>query len=68
MSGSSWPSYSEEEIDAVSAVLRSGKVNYWTGGEGRAFEKEFASFWPSERGLCSGRCGVGGGGEEMRLW
>jgi len=48
MSGSSWPSYSEEEIDAVSAVLRSGKVNYWTGGEGRAFEKEFASFCGTE--------------------
>src|SRR3981081_1432431 len=25
-------------------VLRSGKVNYWTGDEGRLFEKEFAEF------------------------
>ena len=25
-------------------VLRSGKVNYWTGDEGRQFEKEFAEF------------------------
>ena len=25
-------------------VLRSGKVNYWTGEEGRLFEKEFAAF------------------------
>ena len=40
----SWPSYSEEEIESVSRVLRSGKVNYWTGDECRSFEKEFAAF------------------------
>lgn len=39
-----WPSFSEEEIHAVEAVLRSGKVNYWTGTEAREFEKEFAAF------------------------
>lgn len=39
-----WPSFSEEEIDAVSAVLRSNKVNYWTGTECREFEKEFAAW------------------------
>jgi len=39
-----WPYYSENQIDAVAAVLRSGKVNYWTGEEGRQFEKEFADF------------------------
>ena len=38
-----WPHYSENEISAVSAVLRSGHVNYWTGGECRKFETEFAS-------------------------
>jgi len=37
-----WPYYSENQIAAVSAVLRSGKVNYWTGEEARKFEKEFA--------------------------
>jgi dTDP-4-amino-4,6-dideoxygalactose transaminase len=37
-----WPSYTEEEISAVSAVLRSNRVNYWTGQECREFEKEFA--------------------------
>lgn len=37
-----WPNYSEEEVGAVSRVLRSGKVNYWTGTEGRRFESEFA--------------------------
>jgi len=39
-----WPSFTQEEADAVSRVLLSGKVNYWTGGEGRAFETEFAQF------------------------
>lgn len=38
-----WPSFSEDEIEANVAVLRSGKVNYWTGQEGREFEKEFAA-------------------------
>jgi len=41
---SPWPSYTEEEITAVSNVLTSNKVNYWTGQEGREFEKEFAVF------------------------
>ncbi len=41
---SPWPSFTEEEITAVSNVLRSNKVNYWTGQEGREFEKEFAAF------------------------
>lgn len=39
-----WPHFPQDEIDAVSAVLASGKVNYWTGEEGRAFEREFADF------------------------
>jgi len=39
-----WPCYSEEEINAVVAVLRSGQPNYWGGNEGRSFENEFASF------------------------
>jgi len=41
---SPWPSFTEEEVDAVSTVLRSNKVNYWTGQEGRSFEKEFAEY------------------------
>ncbi|WP_448250167.1 DegT/DnrJ/EryC1/StrS family aminotransferase [Thalassotalea agariperforans] len=41
---SPWPSFSQQEIAAVSAVLQSNKVNYWTGTEGREFEKEFAAF------------------------
>lgn len=38
-----WPFFDKDEIDAVQAVLRSGKVNYWTGEECRNFEREFAS-------------------------
>lgn len=41
---SSWPSYTEEEAEAVRTVLLSNRVNYWTGNEGRLFEKEFAQF------------------------
>ena len=40
---SPWPLYGQEEIDQVTQVLRSGKVNYWTGSECRAFEEEFAA-------------------------
>lgn len=39
-----WPAYSQEEIDAVQRILRSGKVNYWTGQEGRAFETDYAGY------------------------
>jgi dTDP-4-amino-4,6-dideoxygalactose transaminase len=39
-----WPYFAEEEIQAAIDVLRSGKVNYWTGDEGRLFEREFAEF------------------------
>src|SRR5215467_1505690 len=38
-----WPCFSPEEIAAASHVLESGKVNYWTGDEGREFEAEFAA-------------------------
>ncbi|MCH2058960.1 MAG: DegT/DnrJ/EryC1/StrS aminotransferase family protein [Thalassotalea sp.] len=41
---SPWPSFTQEEADAVQRVLLSNKVNYWTGTEGRAFEDEFAAF------------------------
>ncbi len=38
-----WPQFSVEEISAVESVLQSGKVNYWTGDEGRRFEQEYAA-------------------------
>ncbi len=45
---SPWPSYTQEEAHAVSQVLLSNKVNYWTGSEGREFEKEFAQYTNSK--------------------
>ena len=41
---SSWPSFTKEEAEAVSSVLLSNKVNYWTGTKCREFEQEFASW------------------------
>jgi dTDP-4-amino-4,6-dideoxygalactose transaminase len=41
---SPWPSFTQEEAEKVSQVLLSNKVNYWTGTEGREFEKEFAAW------------------------
>ncbi len=43
-----WPSFSETAIKAVEAVLRSGKVNYWTGPSGREFEKRYAAWQGSK--------------------
>ncbi|MFM7035957.1 MAG: NeuD/PglB/VioB family sugar acetyltransferase [Planctomycetia bacterium] len=39
----SWPVFDEEQIAAVERVLRSGKVNAWTGDECKRFEQEYAS-------------------------
>ncbi len=39
-----WPHFEPDEIEAATKVLQSGKVNYWTGQEGRLFEREFAEY------------------------
>jgi len=39
-----WPHYAEDEIDAATAVLRTGKVNYWTGSDVKAFEEAYAAY------------------------
>lgn len=39
-----WPVYTDEEIDAVTGVLRSGKVNAWTGPDVFAFETEYCDY------------------------
>ena len=46
-----WPSYSDEERDAVARVLMSNRVNYWTGEECRAFEREFAAWAGSSHAI-----------------
>jgi dTDP-4-amino-4,6-dideoxygalactose transaminase len=38
-----WPYFAPDEIEAATRVLESGKINYWTGDEGRRFEAEFAA-------------------------
>lgn len=43
-----WPSFTEEEANAVGRVLLSNAVNYWTGDECRRFEQEFAE-WTGAR-------------------
>jgi len=37
-----WPYFDVDEIDAVTGVLRSGRVNYWTGSLCHEFEQTFA--------------------------
>lgn len=45
---SPWPSFTQQEADAVSQVLLSNKVNYWTGQECRQFEQEFSEWTGSK--------------------
>lgn len=45
---SPWPSFTDEEAEAVRGVVLSNKVNYWTGQECRKFEEEFASWVGTE--------------------
>jgi dTDP-4-amino-4,6-dideoxygalactose transaminase len=49
---SPWPYFEDQQIEAVAAVLRSGKVNYWTGDEGRQFETEFARYVGCKYAVC----------------
>ena len=51
---SPWPSFTQEEANAVSQVLLSNKVNYWTGQECREFEKEFADWADSNYAIALG--------------
>jgi dTDP-4-amino-4,6-dideoxygalactose transaminase len=48
---SPWPSFSEEECKAVTAILSSNRVNYWTGDVGRTFEREFCAWSGSDHGI-----------------
>jgi dTDP-4-amino-4,6-dideoxygalactose transaminase len=46
-----WPHYADDEVAAATDVLRSGKVNYWTGEIGRAFEREYADATGRRHGI-----------------
>ena len=41
---SPWPSFTDEEANRVRDIIMSNRVNYWTGDEGRQFEREFAGW------------------------
>lgn len=69
-----WPCYERDEIEAVQRVLASGRVNYWTGDEGRQFEAEYARYLGVEHSvavangtvaleLCLRALGIGQGDE-----
>lgn len=49
---SPWPYFASDEIEAATSVLRGGKVNYWTGQEGRRFEAEFAKYVGTKHAVC----------------
>ena len=46
-----WPQFDENAIQAVELVLRSGKVNYWTGPKGMEFERKYAEWQGSTFGI-----------------
>src|SRR5687768_17978874 len=39
-----WPYFAADELQAADGVLRSGRVNYWTGTQCREFEAEYAAY------------------------
>ena len=39
-----WPTYAEDEVQAVADVLRSGKVNQWTGTKVFAFQEAYDTY------------------------
>ena len=46
-----WPFYAEDEIEAVAAVLRSGRVNQWTGPDVFAFQDACTDHFGGGRGI-----------------
>lgn len=46
-----WPCFTDEEQQAVARVIGSNRVNYWTGEEGREFEREFAHWAGSAKAV-----------------
>ena len=52
-----WPQFDEKAISAVQEVLRSGKVNYWTGPKGMEFERKYA-VWQGSKYAISASSGT----------
>ncbi len=47
----SWPHFADDEITAVTEVLRSGRVNQWTGPDVAAFEQAYAAYCGVEHAI-----------------
>jgi dTDP-4-amino-4,6-dideoxygalactose transaminase len=54
-----WPNFADDEIEAAVQVLRSARVNYWTGEQGRLFEQEFADYCGAAYGIAVANGSVG---------
>jgi len=46
-----WPYFDAETIEAAAQVLRSGRVNWWTGDECRSFEQEWCAAFDQRHAL-----------------
>lgn len=46
-----WPVFENDEIESVVSVLKSGKVNYWTGSLTKKFEDDFAKYHDMKHGI-----------------
>ena len=46
-----WPRFADDEIDAVTEVLRSGRVNQWTGDTVRRFQDACTSRFGGKHGI-----------------
>src|SRR2546427_13078882 len=49
-----WPQFEQDEIEAAVRVLQYGRINYWTGEEGRQFAQEFPAPTASKDGVAVG--------------
>jgi dTDP-4-amino-4,6-dideoxygalactose transaminase len=46
-----WPAYGDDEVAAVTEVLRAGRGNAWSGDIGRTFERDYAAHCGVKHGL-----------------
>ena len=46
-----WPTYAQDEVEAAAGVLRSGKVNQWTGPDVFAFERACSERFGGRKGV-----------------
>jgi dTDP-4-amino-4,6-dideoxygalactose transaminase len=47
----SYPNFDKHTLKRVNDVLKSGRVNYWTGNECKNFEKEFSKYIGNKYGI-----------------